>query len=107
MVQDHGYHFTLNSLGIPSISYMTANSGMKYAHLVPFTVNATPSGGSYELVQTVNLTSTSGTTLYYTTDGSDPRTSSTKIKYNGPIAVNNSTTINFAAVDSADNWSSS
>ncbi len=98
--------FTMSQSGIPSISYATANSGLRYANLVPFTINATPRGGSYELVQTVNITSTSGTTIYYTTDGSDPRTSSTKIKYSGPIAVNKSTTINFAAVDSATNWSS-
>ncbi len=97
--------FTLSPSGIPSISYMTANSGLRYANLLPFVINATPIGGSYELVQTVTLTSTSGTTLYYTTDGSNPRTSSTRIKYSGPIAVNNSTTINFAAVDSATNWS--
>ena len=97
--------FTMSPSGIPSISYTTANSGLRYANLLPFVINATPLGGSYELVQNVTLTSTSGTTIYYTTDGSDPRTSSTRIKYTGPIAVNNSTTINFAAVDSATNWS--
>lgn len=98
--------FTMSPSGIPSVSYMTANSGLRYANLLPFVVNATPLGGSYERVQNVTLTSTSGTTIYYTTDGTNPRTSSTKIKYTGPISVNNSTTINFAAVDSASNWSS-
>ena len=97
--------FTMSPSGIPTISYTTANSALRYATLLPFVINATPLGGSYELVQNVTLTSTSGTTIYYTIDGSDPRTSNTRIKYTGPIAVNNSTTINFAAVDSATNWS--
>ncbi|MGF7117584.1 chitobiase/beta-hexosaminidase C-terminal domain-containing protein [Methanobacterium oryzae] len=97
--------FTISPSGIPSVSYTTANSALRYANLLPFVVNATPLGGSYELVQKVTLTSTSGTTIYYTTDGKDPRTSNTRIKYTSPIAINHSTTINFAAVDSATNWS--
>ncbi len=101
----HWISLTMSPLGIPSVSYMSANSGLKYANLVPFTVSADPTGGSYELVQKVNLTATSGTTIYYTVDGTDPRISSSKIKYEGSISVNNTTTIKFAAVDSASNWS--
>lgn len=96
----------LNPLGVPYASYMSANSDLKYAHLLPFTVNANPSGGSYQLVQKINLTSTPRTTIYYTTDNSDPRISSTKIRYTTPFTVNNTTTLKFAAVDSASNWSS-
>jgi PKD repeat protein len=95
----------LNSSGIPNVSYTTANSGLKYANLVPFVVSADPGGGSYESVQNVNLTSTSETTIYYTTDGTDPRLSNSKIKYSDSIPVNNTTTLKFAAVDSASNWS--
>ena len=84
---------------------MTANSGLRYANLVPFTINAAPNGGSYELVQNVTITATSGTTIYYTTDGTDPEQAPQKL--NTPDqSVNNSTTLNFAAVDSAANWSS-
>ena len=102
----HWISLTLNSLGNPVVSYMSANSRLKYANLVPFVASANPTGGSYNLNQTVNLTSTAGTTIYYTTDGSDPRTSSTKVQYSAPIFLNNTTLLKFAAVDLAANWGS-
>ena len=52
------------------------------------------------------IKSTPGTTVYYTKDGSDPRTSKTKIKYTSPISISTTTSLKFAAVDSALNWSS-
>jgi parallel beta-helix repeat protein len=97
---------TLNSEGVPYVSYETKTSYLKYAYLIPFNASADPSGGTFNQTQTVELTSTSGTTLYYTTDGSDPRTSSTRTVYSNPITVKNTTTLRFAAVDSADNWGS-
>ncbi len=95
----------LSPSGIPNVSYMSANSGMKYAYLVPFTVNATPSGGSYNTTEAVTLKSNNGTTIYYTKDGTNPRTSSTHIKYTSPILISSTTTLKFAAEDSANNWS--
>jgi PKD repeat protein len=95
----------LDASGVPNVSYMTSNSKLNYAYLVPFVAGADPAGGTFNTTQTVNLTSTPGTTVYYTTDGSDPRISSTKTKYSAPISVNNTTTIRFAAVDPSDNWS--
>ena len=97
---------TLNSSGVPYVSYTTANSRLKYAYLVPFVVNASPVGGNYNTTKTVTLTSTGGTTIYYTKDGSDPRTSGTRVKYAVSILINSTTTLKFAAVDSASNWSS-
>ena len=97
---------TLSPSGIPNVSYTTANSRLKYAYLVPFILNASISGGNYNTTQMVNLTSTAGTTIYYTKDGSDPRTSSKRIKYTSPVMVNSTMTLKFAAVDSATNWSS-
>jgi PKD repeat protein len=102
----HWLSLTCNSLGVPYVSYMSANSHMGYAYLVPFTASATPSGGVYNMTQKVTLTSNAGTTIYYTTDGSDPRTSSTKLKYTNPISINNTITLKFAAIDSASNWGS-
>ncbi len=97
---------TMDPSGIPNVSYISSNSRLKYAYLLPFTLSATPEGGTYQSVQKVTLNSSSGTTIYYTTDGSDPRLSSSKIKYNGSIQVNNTKTIKFAALDAASNWSS-
>ena len=89
-----------------SVSYMSANSRLKYANLVPFITSASPTGGSYNTIQNVTLTSNSGTTIYYTTDGSDPRTSSTKKVYSAPLTIKSTTTLKFAAEDSATNWGS-
>jgi len=102
----HWISFALTSLGIPNVSYITANSQLKYAYLVPFNASADISGGNYNGTQTVHITSTHGTTVYYTTDGSDPRTSSTKTLYLGSISLKNTTELKFAAVDSANNWGS-
>ncbi len=55
----------------------------------PQTVTTTPSfsppGGGYASAQSVTLTSDIGSTIYYTTDGSDPTTSETRISGGSPI----------------------
>lgn len=63
-----------------------------------------PPGGSYLLPQQVSISSASpGMTIYYTTNGSTPTTSSTQ--YTGPILVLTTTTIRAIAV--ASGWSPS
>jgi hypothetical protein len=53
-----------------------------------------PSTGNYDSPQSITLSSdTDGATIYYTTDGSDPKISSTRLIYNGPIIVEQTTTI--------------
>ena len=69
----------------------------------PPSVTATPSGGTYEVPQTVTLESNEPATIYYTTDGTDPTNSSNV--YSSPIDISSSTTLKFLAIDSAGNTS--
>ena len=61
-------------------------------NVTPTAVNVAPStpvfsleSGSYDTNQSVTISSTAGATIYYTTDGTDPTTSSTV--YSGAIAL--------------------
>jgi hypothetical protein len=58
-----------------------------------------PTAGTYNSSQTVTISdATSGATIYYTTDGTTPTTSSAK--YSGPIAVSSTETIEAIATAS-------
>ena len=61
--------------------------------------NFTPAAGSYSSAQAVTMASnTAGATIYFTTDGSNPTTSSTT--YTGALSVSSSSTIKAMAVAS-------
>jgi hypothetical protein len=64
-------------------------------------VTASPPGGTYTSVQLVTLTPSESSTIYYTTDGSNPTTSSTA--YFTPISIASTTTLKFLAKDVAGN----
>ncbi len=56
-----------------------------------------PAGGTYTSTQQVSIsTTTAGATIYYTTNGQTPTTSSTV--YSGPITVSSTTTVSALAV---------
>jgi sialidase-1 len=59
--------------------------------------------GTYSVEQTVELTADDGTTIYYTTDGTEPTTESTP--YTEAITVTTTTTIKAIAVDGDGNKS--
>lgn len=63
---------------------------------------AKPSSGSYIENVTVSLSQEDNCTIYYTTDGSEPSGSSTRVKYTGPIDINVSTEIKACAYREKD-----
>ena len=72
----------------------------------PPNVTGTPSSGTYSGTQSVTLSSDQpGSTIHYTTDGSNPQTSPTKVPYSAPIPINSTTTLQFAAVNQGGVWS--
>jgi outer membrane protein assembly factor BamB len=76
--------------------------------IIPPSVTVNQTGGTYYSPQTASLTATddkSNATIYCTVDGTDPRSSSTRKIYSGPISITETTTLKFAAVDGAGNWS--
>lgn len=60
--------------------------------------------GTYTEAQNVTISQTENKTIYYTTDGTDPKTSATAAVYNGAITVSETTTIKAAAKD-GETWS--
>ncbi|PKP10050.1 MAG: hypothetical protein CVU09_09105 [Bacteroidetes bacterium HGW-Bacteroidetes-4] len=76
----------------------TSNQTRAYAELTKSQVNFSIPGGVYSSMQTLSLSSTGATAIYYTTDGSEPDTTDTK--YTGPISVSTSKVIRAIAVNS-------
>lgn len=71
--------------------------------IAPAPVTFNPQGGTYASAQSVTLSAEAGTTIYYTTDGSVPTTSSSQ--YSAPFGVSASTTVKAIAVDALGNVS--
>ncbi len=97
------YKFTFNVTVSGSSNKFVQFSGVKF--YAPTAANAvatptfTPAAGTYTSAQSVELnTTTAGATIYYTTDGTDPTTSSSV--YSSAISVSTTTTIKAMAVKS-------
>ena len=94
---------SVNKKGIPSLV-------AKKIYTVEFPMEAapsvTPSTGHYEENQTVKIVVPDGYTAYYTTDGTDPKTSATRIQYTGPFDLPEGNTIlNVVLMDSKERYS--
>ncbi|MGD0893004.1 MAG: chitobiase/beta-hexosaminidase C-terminal domain-containing protein, partial [Terracidiphilus sp.] len=83
---------TLPPHSVTALDYTAASEPMTAAPTL------TPSTGAYTTPQTVTITSTAAATIYYTTDGSVPTTSSSV--YSSPIAVSASQTLKAMAIAS-------
>ncbi len=79
----------------------TVNTETYEIDTVAPTTTASPAGGSYTSPQTVTLTADEPATIYYTTDGTTPTTSSPV--YTAPITISTTTTLKFFAVDMVGN----
>jgi hypothetical protein len=68
-------------------------------------VSADPGGGTYNSTQFVSLQATQNSTIYYTTDGSEPTNSSSI--YSSSIEILSNTTLKFFGVATSDNHTTS
>ena len=103
----HQYNGPLTVSSTETIKALATASGMTTSGTASATYTiesqvATPTfspvAGSYSSAQTVSISTTSGATIYYTTNGSTPTTSSTV--YSGPITVSTSETLKAYATKS-------
>ena len=97
------YTVTLTATNLAGSDTVTKTSYITVLDTIAPTVSTNLAGGNYNTAQTVTLTTTdaSPTTIYYTTDGTDPTSSSTQ--YTGPINIDTTTTLKFMAIDTAGN----
>lgn len=76
--------------------------------ILPPTVTNNLKGGTYENTQYAKLTAKDDSNkaeIYYTIDGSNPKTSGTRKLYSDRVSINDSLNLKFAAVDPSGNWS--
>lgn len=104
------YTFTGSKSGEIKITWTQTSSKALYIKAIEVTYSSSsqtatptfsPAGGSYASAQSVTLSSTtSGAKIYYTTNGSEPTSSSAL--YAGAIAVSSTTTIKAIAYDASN-----
>ena len=113
-LKDGSYIMRYNSqAGDPFRWYDTSTGKVVFLYVQGGMIQApeiTPATGTYYEDQTVSISDESDdVAIWYTTDGSDPATSTTRIRYNGqftaPYAAGTETTIIAVAIDEEDNVS--
>ena len=93
---------TINAIATSTATGVTTSTVGTAAYTITLpaaTPTFSPAGGSYNAAQTVTISdATSGATIYYTTDGTAPTTSSSV--YGGQITISSSTVLKAIAVAS-------
>src|SRR2546425_1113744 len=85
-----------------SIGEIKVNAGSPpTSDTTPPTVSASPAGGTYSTLQSVTLTASEPSTIYYTIDGTMPDT--LDAVYTSPISIGTSTTLKCFPKDTAGN----
>ncbi|MFE8602457.1 chitobiase/beta-hexosaminidase C-terminal domain-containing protein [Archangium violaceum] len=98
---------TLKFFSVDTVGHAeTVNTATYVVDTVAPTTTATPAGGTYDEAQNVTLACNDGagtgcSATHYTTDGSEPTTSSPR--YSAPIPLDASATLKFFSVDAAGN----
>jgi uncharacterized repeat protein (TIGR03803 family) len=88
----------LSAIGVNLGSPSPVTSGT-YTILPPSAPVFTPAPGTYSTTQSVSITSTNATSIYYTTNGSTPTTASAL--YTGAISISATTKLSAIGVDAA------
>ncbi len=92
---------TVDNAGTIYIADRVNNRIRKVVENIIPVVTASPNGGALTLAQTVILAADKPSTIYYTTDGTDPTISGTRQSFatTGQLTINTTSTLKFYAVD--------
>ena len=91
---------TINAIAINTTSGYNVSANASAAYTVPPAAPMiTPNGGAITTSQTITLSdTTSGVTIYYTIDGTDPTTSPSRTQYGTPFALTQTGSVTVRAV---------
>jgi hypothetical protein len=90
---------TLRAIGVNTAGSSAVTSGTYTILTSPSSPIFSPAPGTYSTAQSVTITSSGATHIYYTTNGTTPTTASTL--YSGPVSIATTTTLRAIGVNAA------